>query len=110
MTKQEFILCCSLFEKYFKGKSLKDILNDDGFVEYKLEQPIYDFSDQPRFGTYNCESNNASLRRLRRNVDCIMFFRNGILKLNEYGNSENSSHKTIDGFLNLFNIPFEDII
>ena len=50
------------------------------------------------------------LRRLRRNVDCIMFFRNGILKLNEYGNSEKSSLGTIDGFLNLFNIPFEDII
>ena len=40
MTKNEFILCCSLFEKYFKGKSLKEILNDENLVEYKLEQPI----------------------------------------------------------------------
>lgn len=107
MTKQEFIMCCSLFEKYFKGKSLKDILNNENLVEYKLEQPIYDFSDHPRFGTYNSESENASLRR---NNDCIMYFDDGFLELNAYRYFEDTRIKTVEEFLNLFNIPFEDII
>ena len=41
MTKQDFILCCSLFEKCFKGKSLRDILDVENLIEYKLEQPIF---------------------------------------------------------------------
>ena len=107
MTKNEFILCCSLFEKYFKGKSLKEILNDENLVEYKLEQPRFDFSGHLRFGTYNCESDNAFLRR---NVDCIMFFNDGILELNEYSNSENNSIRSVKDFLKLFKIPLEDIV
>ena len=107
MTKNEFILCCSLFEKYFKGKSLKEILNDKNLVEYKLEHPIFDFSNHLRFGTYNCESDNAFLRR---NVDCIMYFSNGILELNGYNGSENSNIDSVKDFLKLFKIQLEDIV
>ena len=107
MTKNEFVLCCSLFEKYFKGKSLKEILNDENLVEYKLEQPIYDFSYHPRFGTYNCESENTSLRR---NTDCIMYFYNGFLELNAYGNFEDTRIKTVEEFLKLFKIPLGDVV
>ena len=107
MTKNEFVLCCSLFEKYFKGKSLKEILNDENFVEYKLEQPIYDFITDPRFGTYNSESENASLRR---NNDCILYFDDGYLELNAYRNFEDTRIKTVEEFLKLFKIPLEDVV
>ena len=106
MTKREFILCCSLFEKYFKGKSLKEILNDKKLVEYKLEHPKFDFSSYPRFGSNDFETDDTYL-----GIDsCIMYLINGIMELNRYRNSKNMFIGSVEDFLKLFKIPLEDIV
>lgn len=105
MTKQDFILCCSLFEKCFKGKSSRDILDVENLIEYKLEQPIFKFSIQLKFGTYT-KSNNTNIPRFC----CILYYHNKALYLNGYSVPEKYTFKHIKDFLNCFKIHLEDIV
>lgn len=86
MTKNEFKLCCSLFEKYYKGRTLKEILKKECFVSYKIDE---------------CVFNDAQ---------CILYYHRKSLCFNGFDVPEEYSFNQINDFLNYFNIPLEDIV
>ena len=107
MTKNEFKLCCSLFGKYYKGRTLKEILKKECFVYYKIDECVFNDTgiNTVRFGNYG---KNVITNKLE--FQCILYYLRKSLCFNGFDVPEEYSFKRMKDFLNYFKIPLEDIV
>lgn len=102
MTYNEFKLCSLLFYTEFKGKNLKDVVE-----EVKSFRPVNVIIDNPSFvHEYKFFRNFQSGRTL-------LYFSNNELRIDGFENNISKNYntfETFDIFLKTFGISFEDIV
>lgn len=102
MTENEFKLCSLLFYTKFKGKNLKDVVEEN-----KYFRPVNVIIDNPSF-----DHKHKFFRNLQSDRT-LLYFSHNELRIDGFGNniSKNyNSFETFDIFLKTFGISFEDIV
>lgn len=99
MTYSEFVLCCSLFFRKYENLTMNDIIKDNTIKN--VDSVIKDMR------IYECR------RCYGIGIESIFYFDFDGLNLNGFGNLSNFEKykcKTIKEFLNIYKIPFKDIV
>ena len=99
MTYNEFKICSILFYDKFKGKNLKDVVEEN-----KYFRPVNDIIDNPSFDHGNRFFINSRTDRT------LLYFSHNELRIDGFGNNISEKYKTFDIFLKTFGISFEDIV
>ena len=99
MTEKEFIFCCELLYKHYKGKKLNDIIDpSSNFVDYIIENVVYE--RQFLMVKFKNEKYN----------DSILYFNENRLKVNGYNRINEFNYDKVEDFLKAVKIPLEDIV
>ena len=99
MTEKEFVFCCELLYKYYKGKKLNDIFGLSGnFIDYIIENVVY----ERRFHMVKFKNEKYK--------DSILYFNENRLKVNGYNRINEFNYDKVEDFLKAVKIPLEDIV
>ena len=102
MTYNEFKICSLLFYTKFKGKNLKDVVEEN-----KYFRPVNVIIDNPSFDHGNRFFRNS------RSDRTLLYFSHNELRIYGLGNNISKNYntfETFDIFLKTFGISFEDIV
>ena len=99
MTEKEFIFCCELLYKHYKGKKLNDIIKTSKhFVDIEIENMVYDI------WTHKIKFRNNKFN------DSIIYFMEQQLRLNGNIKVDEFNYDKVEDFLKAVKITLEDVI
>lgn len=99
MTKNEFIFCCELLYKHYKGKKLNGIIKTSKhFVDIEIENMVYDI------WTHKIKFRNNKFN------DSIIYFMEQQLRLNGKIGVNEFNYDKVEDFLKAVKITLEDVI